>query len=237
MKKYLISYGDDNFAEQREFLKETALASSFFDEVQIFTPDDFEPDFINRLKENNDFKLGGGYWIWKPYLIKRMLDKMETDDILIYCDAGCMINGYGEKRFNEYIEILNQSITGTIDFELPHAEYEYTKQEVFDHFKSSDEIIYSNQLESTILLLRNCQHTKMLVNLWYDVACNYFTLFTEAKQVPQHQKFIAHRHDQSIFSVIRKTYGANIIPDETYFFDFLRDGRQSPIWATRLRRQ
>jgi hypothetical protein len=35
--------------------------------------------------------------------------------------------------------------------------------------------------------------------------------------------------------VIRKTYGATIIPNETFFHDYERDGQKYPIWATQLK--
>lgn len=235
MKKYLISYGDDNFTSQKVFIRETAEASSFFDEVQIFGPEDIEAEFAEKVGETLQLKRGGGYWLWKPYIIKRVLDSIDTNDILIYCDAGCMINGVAKERFEQYIEMLKDSKTGTIDFELTFKEYEYTKQEVFDYFNSSEQVINSNQLMATVVILRKCIHSSMLVGLWYKAACDNPFLFTDELKVEQHDKFVANRYDQSVFSLIRKEHGANIIPDETWFIDFVRQGQNSPIWATRLR--
>lgn len=237
MKKHLICYGNDNFATQKEFFRESAVASSFFDEITVFGPENIDDEFANQVGETLKQSRGGGYWLWKPYFVKKVLDRIEDDDILIYCDSGCMINANGGKRFNEYIDMLVSSETGTIDFELPHKEYEYTKKEVFDYFNSSDEVINSNQIMATVVLLRKCDHTSMLVNEWYKTACDNPFLFTDELIIrPQHKNFVANRYDQSVFSLIRKQRGANIIPDETYFLDFVREGQQFPIWATRIRR-
>lgn len=235
MKKYLISYGDDHYIKQRERFKASAEASAFFDDIQIFSTSDIDPVFYKKVYEPIKFGRGGGYWIWKPYFIKRVLDTLEIDDLLVYCDIGCTINSSGKQRFEEYIDILASSKTGSIDFGLSFKEYQFTKKEVFDHFGSSNEIINSTHLVGGIQILRKCSHTIKIVNKWYDTAVNYPFLFTDEKQIPQHPGFIAHRNDQSIFSVIRNTYGANIIPDETYFSDFVRDGHRFPFWATRLR--
>lgn len=237
MKIYLISYGDALYASQKEFLKETALASSFFDEVAIFSPEDIDPAFRKYFQKVLSQQRGGGYWIWKPYLIQRVLESLNDDDILIYCDAGCMINSNGGKRFKEYIELLIRSETGCISFELPHKEIEFTKQEVFDHFSPSDEVIHSNQLMATVIMLKKCQHTIHLVNEWYATLYANPLLFTDDKDnVAQHKEFIDHRHDQSIFSILQKTYQSEVIPDETYFLDFVRYGQPYPFWAARLRR-
>lgn len=237
MKIYLISYGDAEYASQKDFFKQTALASHFFDEVTVFSPEDIDPAFSAHFEDTLNYRKGGGFWIWKPYFVKRVLESLEENDILIYCDAGCMINSKGEKRFKEYIELLKQSETGCISFELPHKEIEYTKQEVFDYFKTSAAVIRSNQLVGGVLLLRKCPHTILLVDKWYGTLYENPLLFTDDKNENiQHKEFIDHRHDQSIFSVLRKTYQSEVIIDETYFPDFIRNGQPYPIWATRLKR-
>ena len=40
-------------------------------------------EFINKNRR------GFGYWLWKPYLIKKNMDAMEDGDILLYSDSGC----------------------------------------------------------------------------------------------------------------------------------------------------
>jgi hypothetical protein len=32
---------------------------------------------------------GFGYWLWKPYIINKLLEKLSEGDILIYADSGC----------------------------------------------------------------------------------------------------------------------------------------------------
>lgn len=236
MKIHLISYGDGRYAAQRDFFKITAQASGFFDEVTVFSPEDLEPAFTTRFQDILSYRRGAGYWIWKPYFIKRVLESLADNDILVYCDAGCMINHNGEKRFKEYIDLVVKSETGCLSFELPHQEIQYTKQEVFDYFGATEEVIHSNQLVGGILFLRKCQHTINLINKWYQTLYHNPLLFTDIKNEDiQHKEFIDHRHDQSIFSVLRKTYQSEIIPDETYFLDFIREGQPYPIWAARMK--
>ncbi|NQX37644.1 hypothetical protein SAMN05421820_103361 [Pedobacter steynii] len=235
MKIHLISYGDMRYEVQREFFKESALFSSFFDEVTMFTNEDLEVTFTERFYEILQFSKGGGYMIWKPYFIKRVLDLLEEGDILIYCDAGCMINDWGKERFKEYIEKLISSETGIITFEMELKEYQYTKREVFEYFNVSKEIINSKQIISGIILIRKCTHTCMMIDKWNQTLYDNPWLFTDKLDPEsQHPDFIAHRHDQSIFSVILKMYGAEVLPDETYFDDFMREGQFFPFWATRM---
>jgi hypothetical protein len=235
MKKYLISFGDDHYVNQKLFFKQKATASGFFDDIKIFSPKDISAAFIDKVGSIIQSKKGAGFWIWKPFFIKQVLDRISHNDILMYCDVGCFINRSGEKRYHQYLEMLNDSDTGTVDFELPFREYEFTKQEIFNHFESPEVLINANQLMATVLLVRKCEYTSMLVNYWYNTAINYPSLFTDEITLVQHQAYVAARHDQSVFSVIRKQFGANKIADETYFNDFGKDGIQYPFWAKRLK--
>ncbi|CAM4406834.1 hypothetical protein SAMN06265348_11780 [Pedobacter westerhofensis] len=235
MSKYLISFGDENYSRQKAFFTQTAVMSGFFDSVKISVPEDISPVFAAKVSSVIQLPKGRGYWLWKPFFIKQVLDSINVNDILMYCDVGCLINPGGKQRFNEYLDMLNDSDTGTVDFELPHKEYEFTKQEIFQHFECQTNITDTNQLMATVLLFRKCQHTMNISDIWYETARDYPSLFTDDTTLPQNENYVAPRHDQSIFSVIRKQWGANNIPDETYFKDFNRDGQDFPIWATRLR--
>lgn len=236
MKKYLISYGNERFNRQKSFFLETARKSFFFDHIRMFEPEDINDDYKNKLGEAITAITGGGYWLWKPYIIRETFDMMKEEDILIYCDCGCMINSAGGKRFSEYIQILFESEAATIDFELPFAESQFTKNEVFSHFHSSAEIKNSNQLIATVLIFRKCKHTQTIIREWYESALSAPELFTNDLDTDnQNWDFISHRNDQSVFSVLRKKYLVNPIPDETYFLDFIRQGQAFPFWATRMR--
>ena len=35
---------------------------------------------------------GYGYWLWKSYIIKKTIEKMSDDDILLYLDCGYEID-------------------------------------------------------------------------------------------------------------------------------------------------
>lgn len=50
---------------------------------------------------------GYGYWLWKPYIVKKQLEKMNDNDILIYADSGCELNVNGLPRLVEYINAVN----------------------------------------------------------------------------------------------------------------------------------
>lgn len=235
MKIHLISYGDKKYDLRVEEFKTEAMATRFFDEIRVFRYEDIDLEFRNEFKEIFQSTRAGGF-IWKPYFMKKTLKEMKYGDVLVYCDAGCCINGAGRGRFNHYLNFLSQSEKGIIAFQLPHKEYRYTKKEVFNQFDVAEDVIESGQLVATIILLKKCDHSMNMVDLWYNTVKENPDLFTDnMDNAIQHPEFVAHRHDQSIWSVLLKTHGAEIIPDETYFDDFEKQGAAFPLWAARIR--
>lgn len=234
-KIHLISYGDCQYKHQRALFKHLAEDSQFFDSVKVFTPINLDKRFKIRFENILSIQKGAGFWIWKPYLLKKTIELLANDDILFYCDAGCLINKLGKERFYYYVEILKNSKTGCLAFELPYKEVEYTKQEVFNYFRCDDKIRISGQLVGGILLFRKCSHSVFLINSFYATLCDSPLLFTDNRDSNiQDKRFIDHRHDQSIFSIIRKQFGTDLLADETYYHNFLKDGIKYPIWAVRI---
>ena len=91
---------------------------------------------------------GYGFWIWKPYIIKKKLQELEHGEILIYMDAGCSINALGKVRLHEYVTLLNnQTAYGILSFQMNHLEeVKFTKKKLFDYL-STIQVQQRSQLE------------------------------------------------------------------------------------------
>ncbi len=183
--------------------------------------------------ENN--KRGFGFWLWKSYLVKKQLENMNENDILVYCDSGCHLNPNGLLRLIEYFKMVNTSDLGNISFQMENnLENTWTKMDTITELDGID-VMNSGQLIATSFILKKCNHTIDLVNKWYNFCCNYHLIDDTPSINKNHSNFKDHRHDQSIFSIIRKKYGTIILNDETYFINWQKDGIKFPIWAIRYR--
>ena len=204
-------------------------------------------EFVNECIKNNI--RGYGCWIWKPYIIKKQLEKMDENDILVYADAGCYINSRGRERLIEYFNIVNKSEYGCIGFkhnkewtlstpDIGLKEKDWTKGSVFDYFDARKPEIYDTpQLIGGIHVMRKCDHVMKIVNLWYETCCQTDLLLDEPKSKSSFPDFREHRHDQSIFSVIRKIYGTEYVDNEVYCGSVGWQSHQAlrcPIWAYQL---
>jgi hypothetical protein len=200
----------------------------------VQTPDDLPknlPDMTNKVLT---LQRGGGYWIWKPIIIKNQLELMNNDDILVYVDAGCHINKYGLNRFNEYLSYLTND-KPMIRFQMEAPEYKYTTTSILKYFnvENDENITKTGQFIGGIQIIKKSNISMKIVNEWYSVAIENPLLFSDFyNNIDRHPEFQDNRHDQSIFSIITKKNIDNIytLIDETNPYNI-----NYPICAARIR--
>lgn len=229
-----ITYGDDKFKQSKERIAAEALAFGF--EVNVYSPNDLSKDFMAHV--GPVFASKGGHWIWKTYILKDIMDKSSYCDVITYCDAGCTVNINGHKRYNEYLQMLIESPTPILAFKLQQQNktYQWTKTDVLDYFNiTPDNKIYESiQLIGGIIMMIKTPFTEYLINTYYNIAITRPDLFIDAQAQPPHKGFIEHRHDQSIFSILRYLHGCVIVDDKTFPANYY-DLQNEPFLATRLR--
>jgi hypothetical protein len=236
--KYFITFGDRKYYNSINRIVNEAKTFQLFDYVKGFNDKDLKDDKEFWIKhgeliEKNDTH-GYGFWIWKPYLVLKTLSIMKDGDIMLYADAGCHLNIKGINRMKEYISIVERSKYGIISFQMIHCEErKYTKTDVLEYLKIESDIRESGQLVGGVFVLKKCEHVEKIVNLWYQTCCQYNLVNDSLGTLPNDKEFIATRCDQSIWSVIRKKYGTELVPDETYRNPTWNE--QYPIWAMRIK--
>lgn len=240
MAIFFISYGDNNFTNSRQRILIEANNSGMFDYVKVYQPTDLSEEFKAATQPYISQKHGGGYWLWKPYILKKAFNDMKEGDLCVYADAGCHVNAYGKDRMQQYINIVSADNSGVISFDLDSLTEEmYNTERVFEYFnilKDDTSIRKTNQLMATILILRKCSNSVKLVNDYYQIAITQPSLFSdEHNEYKKQEVYRGHRHDQSILSVLRKKHGSLIIPDETYSATDYKKFAHIPILSTRIK--
>jgi hypothetical protein len=239
---YFISFGTlDNYKESIERIKKEAEEMNFFDKIKVYTQFDFDAEYTNR--HNNFFnthKRGFGYWIWKSYVVLKTLNEMQEGDILIYADAGCTLNNnlIARNKLDTYIQLCKTLPEGNIAFQMSYIEKEWTKMDVFITLDANKPgIMNSGQLVGGVFILKKCKRVMNLIHEWYTISQNYQLISDFPSVIQNHANFRDHRHDQSLFSVLRKKRGTIIIQDEVDFDDY-NDSKCKlyPIVAARIRK-
>ena len=74
------------------------------------------------------------------------------------------------------------------------------------------------------LLFKICDKTRDLVNKWYELSSDYHNIDDSPSISKNYESFIEHRHDQSIFSLLKEGAlfpAVKIIASITLYFFFI----------------
>lgn len=234
---YFVTFGNNLYVNSLKRIENEAKEMNIFDFIFCYTPKDFDSDFLSKHLHFIKFnKRGYGYWIWKSYFVKKTLEKMNDGDILLYADSGCRLNKNGLPLFKNYIETLNRD-NNMISFSIRNTlEKCFTKMDTFNYFQFKDyQHMETEQLMGGIFLLKKNKKTVSLINEWYELCQNYH-LIDDSQSISKNDNgFIDHRHDQSIFSLLRKKYNISIVYPDNSYIDGKNWDNDAFIWATRLR--
>jgi len=242
-KIHFITYADEKFSKSKARILKEAEEFGEFSTITGYGPEDLDDNFKEKYKDILNLSKTAGYGIWKPYIIKKKLEEINKNDILIYLDAGCTINLKGKQRFYEYINMFNNTDKGIISFQMNNSpilrEKNWTTKEVFNYFNilSDSNIANSGQILNGIIIMKINKHLFDIINTWYKVINDNVLLFTDYYNINQESYFIDSRR-QSISSIIQKKGGSIILNDETYFLNNQMFGKsislKYPFWATRI---
>jgi hypothetical protein len=147
---------------------------------------------------------GYGYWLWKSYIIKKTMETMADNDILLYLDCGCELGLDRKDKLLEYINIVKtDKIVGTqVD-----PEKIWNKMDLIEKLgMNKNEYLDTPQRQAGANLFLVCEETRRLVNEWYEISSDYHNIDDSASIITNFQCFNEHKHDQSIFSLLTKKY-------------------------------
>lgn len=209
-----ISFGgpSPNYYRAVNRISGEAIKTGLFSSVKGYTDLDLKKDKNFWSKHGNFIsknRKGYGYWLWKPYLIKKNLDEMKEGELLLYADAGCTFNNelsndFLKKRFN--LIKKEKKILGC--FTCP--ERSYCKMDLVKYFGFEKNPLYrlKPQHAATTMLLIKTPDICKLVNEWFEIATkdNYHYLDDSRSIHRESRCFKVHRHDQSIYSLLTKKY-------------------------------
>ncbi|MDU6855738.1 MAG: hypothetical protein E6370_11925 [Clostridiales bacterium] len=218
MNIYVISYADSNFKKQQIRLTKSINRVGPNYKVVEFGPDDIDKEFYNQNESILRNSKGGGYWLWKPYIIKKQLDKLQEGDYLFYCDSGAILIN----RIEHLVEVLKSTKQDIMGFQLPLLEKQWTKKELFLNMQCDEDYYYnSNQLLASFILIRKSSFSSKFIEeyLNYSLVSENITDYKD-KAVYQEDDFIDHRHDQSIFSLLYKRNKLKPFKDISQFGNF-----------------
>ena len=242
-KRHFLTFGGGPmyYLDGVDRLTEQAQSLELFDHIYGFKEGHLKEEHP-FWEQNYKFILqnphGFGYWIWKPYLVYKVIQEAQYGDVIVYCDSGNELDIRKKDKIKELLDACsNEQIIGSIfqgheDISC-RSELYWTKHDVLLSLNAniSDRILHSPQREVNSLIICKTKKTEKLMKEWCDTCVkNYQYINDFPSYVPNLPEFIVHKHVQSVFSILSKHHN---IFSEKYttrgVIDVLRNHRKESM--------
>lgn len=145
---------------------------------------------------------GGGYWLWKPYIISEAMKYMNDGDIVIYCDSADVLKA----GYHDYAQkIINEK--GVLLVENTPLQKAYCKRDTFILCDADNPTHWNApQLEAGMVGLKKTRENEKFLAEWLKMCLNRSALTDDTNTCGQNNfpEFLDHRHDQSILTILAK---------------------------------
>lgn len=211
-KIHLVTFATENFQSQQIALEKSALGSGAVDSCDRWSMESLRREpFFEKNREILQAPRGGGYWLWKPYIIQQALLTKSADWILYY-DAGKRRGHRIHGKLDGFIHWCEQHRTGMLPgVYIPQwgPNSWWTKRDAFV-LMNCDQAEYHDTplVQATFSFWRNDAASRDFVAEWLHY-CEDARILTDQANLcglPNLPGFVEHRHDQSILTLLCKKY-------------------------------
>ena len=222
-KIILLSFASDDLKKSINRFKRQAEETNFYDEIRIMTYNDLDTNFKQVLKKlmANGKKKGFGYFMWKPYLVKKMLEEINYGDVINYMDIGFHLLKENKKKFKDYLKFIREKNNWILAFQYhskifekidnisfpSREERKYSKGDLLDFFGFYDKSLVTEtpQYMAGCFFIKKNKNSMSFIDEWLDVFYKRFDLIDDTvSKLKNLNGFIENRHDQSVFSLLCK---------------------------------
>lgn len=212
MNVVLVTYADNKFRESQQLLVEELTHTGLFNKYLNYNENNL-PDLV-KLSPAMAYRKGGGYWIWKPYVIKDALENVSLGDIVLYMDSGMKLNSV--EGLKKLIELA--SVHETILFKYSsHVNYDWLnavnstkithwfkdeKKKEMSEIVGNDAWLLFDKICGGFMIVRKRHSANKLINAWYNLSVFRPELFFDELLIIQDNQPSTHRHDQSILTAL-----------------------------------
>ncbi len=202
MKIWVLSFGSDLGYVHLSNRVCTNITKSYpGSNILIYTADDLPESLKDR---GVAFTRGFGYWIWKPYIVKKTLEMASEGDILLYVDGR---SGASGKKIAWFDDFIARADVDMVVQKLRHTERAWSTGDLMNlfGFDMNAEAATSAQFAATFFALRVNDRTRRVIGDWFLIMDEKYDLCRdEPSKMENHESFVENRHDQSVFSLTLK---------------------------------
>lgn len=199
---YHVTFANDEMTKSAVLAQSSALKHGCYKSF-IMNEKCYSDEFIKLNKKILTQYRGAGYWLWKPYVIFNMLNKIAENDILVYTDAGVEI-------LNDVNLLVNKMDGDVFLFGNNYPHIEWCKADVMDAILPNWALQFdtnNRQTQASVLIIRNTQYGRMFIGEWLKYCQIDHFINDEQSYEGNYINFVEHRHDQAILTCLAYKYG------------------------------
>lgn len=209
----VVSFASPQYSISADRMKESALRYGAED-VVIYSEADLDPFFMavqRDLFEGAKERLKGAYYAWKPYIILDAILKLQTNDVLIYIDAGNeIVNDLRDiiRRMDgdiflfcncfKHVEWCKMDVLAAIN----HASMTETKTMSGSFYQIPDSLANAHQVQASAMFFRVTEKSIRFIKEWFAWSIMPGMIDNSPSVLPNVPTFQEHRYDQAILTSV-----------------------------------
>lgn len=217
-KLHMISYGDERFRNSSKRIAQEAEEFGLFQSINVYSAKNLSGVVTGFFRTLLSFRRGGGYYFWKPIIIRDALHRVEYGEYVVYVDSGSkIVNGtHQRRRLLEYIYMLENSEHSVLCQYAGRnfSEAKFNSGRVLEAFglQNATEMLRTEQIASGFVIYKKDEKVlNMLDNIIRLLFYDPFITTDMYQKRGANKEFIVNRHDQSLLSLSFKCHGVIII--------------------------
>jgi hypothetical protein len=217
-KLHFITFANTSYMVTDRIINE-AKSFKMFDSVISRSERDI-PEFVYKhrdfIKRNPH---GYGFMLWKPKIILDLMQNINDNDIVVYCDAGMHLNVNGIPRFKQYLEAISgkKSVCAFNSSDNYRAQH-YVKNDAIMSYYPQFNNEWNIAHYSGIIIIRKTADTVRLINDWLQLCETYhFIDKSLSVEYPEKPYFHGQDADNGLYNLVLAKFNDivhNVYPDE-----------------------
>ena len=205
---YFLVYDDGT---HREYLNNLLQSVKIYGEefnIIIFGKNSIDNEFNEKNNNILKCKRGGGYWLWKPYIINETLKKINDNDIIFYIDSKYYFIEHFTNLYVDYMKDNDLLVWKNKPNEPIWYIKNWCKIDVIHKYNMIDKVFNENAEDcwAGALIIKKTENTIQYIQEWLDMCCIYEDITDTESRIENSNLFNEHRHDQSLLSIVLHKY-------------------------------
>jgi len=205
---YFLVYNDNTHnVYLNKLIQSVKLHGAEF-EVIVFDKGSIENEFIEKNKSILSCRRGGGYWLWKSYIINEMLKRINENDILFYLDSKYYFIENFSNLYLDYMKNNDLLVWKNKPNEPTWYMKNWCKMDVINKYNMFDKVFNENAEDcwGGAIIIKKNKNTVKYMKEWLEMCCNYENITDSPSKAKNNDLFREHRHDQSLLSIVLHKY-------------------------------